>query len=320
MLAGRITGPQRLEFIDLPIPPAGESQVVVKLEVGSICGSDLPYFLLDKAHPSVAKEDLPLRPKLSLHELVGTIYQSRSQRFKEGDRVLAIPVNFEGLAEYFIANESGAVLLPSGPAEELVLSQPLGTVVSAHFKLTKIPGKTAVVLGQGPIGQLFCALLRHQGISKVIAIDCLRERLRLSAQMGATHQLSGTCDEIKAAVNEITNGKGADIVVEAAGKEESLNLSVALLSRGGQVVVFGLPCRHYYKLAINEFFYKEAVIINSCGPDPQVHFPIAIDLIVKRIIDVRPLITHRFGLIKTQEAMRLFASRSDGVSKIILQA
>src|SRR5690349_1644062 len=147
MLAGRITGPQQLEFIDLPIPQAGESQVVVKLEVGSICGSDLPYFLLDKAHPSVAKEELPLRPKLSLHELVGTIHQSRSPRFKEGDRVLAVPVNFEGLAEYFVANDSGAVPLPSGPAEELVLSQPLGTVVSAYFKLTNISRETAVVLG-----------------------------------------------------------------------------------------------------------------------------------------------------------------------------
>src|SRR5260370_2508881 len=144
MLAGQITGFQRLDFIEMPLDQAVESLIAVKLEVGAICGSDLPYFLLDNKLPSVAKELLPLRPMLSLHELVGVVYQSRSSRFKEGDRVLAVPVNFEGLAEYFVANETGAVPLPSGSGEQLVISQPLGTVVGACLKLADMQVKTAV--------------------------------------------------------------------------------------------------------------------------------------------------------------------------------
>ena len=320
MLAGQITGPGQLSFIELPVPRILDEQLLVRLEIASLCGSDIPYFLHDTAHPSVAGQALPLRPGLSLHELIGTVYQSKSKRFKEGDRVLALPFNYlQGMSEYFLSADSLAVPLPAGPAEELVLSQPLGTVVHACRKLPNLLGKTAVILGQGPIGQLFSALLRHMGAARVIAVDSLAERLRISSRMGATHVFGEDPAELKAAVRELTNGLGADLVVEAIGKEETLNLASDLIRRHGTVILFGLPNRYTFNVAIHEFFYKEAHLIGCVGPEVQHDFPIAVELIATRVIDVKPLITHKFPFLKAQDAFTLFSRRSDGAMKVILE-
>jgi len=320
MLAGQITAPGQLNFIEQPLPQIAEGQLSVKLELASLCGSDIPYFLHDTAHPSVAGEPLPLPPGLSLHELIGTVYASKSKRFKEGDRVLALPFHYlQGMSEYFLSTDSLAVPLPLGPAEQLVLSQPLGTVVHACRKLPNLLGKTAVVLGQGPIGQLFCALLRHMGVDRVITVDSLPERLRISSRMGATHVFGDNTDELKTAVRDLTNGLGADLVVEAIGKEETLNLSSDLIRRHGTVILFGLPNRYTFNVAIHEFFYKEAHLIGCVGPDVQHDFPIAVELIATGVIDVQPLITHKFPFLKAQDAFTLFSRRGDGAMKVILE-
>ena len=150
--------------------------------------------------------------------------QSRSEQFKEGDRVLALPtIPHTGLAEYFVSSDDRAVLLPDGQANHLVLSQPLGTVVHAYRKLPEA-SETAVVLGQGPIGQLFTALLRNVGVARLIAVDLLPERLKVSTRMGATHAVCGNATEVAAAIERITEGKLVDLAVEAIGKEETLNL------------------------------------------------------------------------------------------------
>jgi threonine dehydrogenase-like Zn-dependent dehydrogenase len=320
MLAGQITGPGQLSFVELSLPRIAEGQLLVRLEVASLCGSDIPYFLHDTSHPSVAGKLLPLSPGLSLHELLGTVYESKSKRFKEGDRVLALPFNYlHGMSDYFLSADSLAVPLPLGPAEQLVLSQPLGTVIHACRKLPNLFGKTAVVLGQGPIGQFFCALLHRMGAVRVIATDCLPERLRISSRMGATHMFGENPAELKAAVRDLTNGLGADVVVEAIGKEETVNLASDLIRRHGTVILFGLPNRYTFNIAIHEFFYKEAHLIGCVGPDVQHDFPIAVDLIATGAIDVKPLITHKFPFLKAQDAFTLYSRRSDGVMKVILE-
>jgi threonine dehydrogenase-like Zn-dependent dehydrogenase len=320
MFTGQITAPGQLTFIERPRPQIADGQLSVKLETASLCGSDIPYFLHDTAHPSVAGEPLPLRPGLSLHELLGTVYESKSKRFKEGDRVLALPFHYlQGMSEYFLSADALAVPLPKGSAEQLVLSQPLGTVVHACRTLPNLLGKTAVVLGQGPIGQLFCALLRHMGAERVIAVDSLPERLQVSSRMGATHVFGENRDELKTAVRDLTNGLGVNLVVEAIGKEETLNLASDLIRRHGTVILFGLPNRYTFNVAIHEFFYKEAHLICCVGPDVQQDFPIAVELVATGVIDVRPLITHKFPFLKAQDAFTLFSRRSDGVMKVILE-
>ena len=319
MLAGQIMGPRRLEMIEIPIPEIKSGEILVKLQVGSICGSDLPYFLFNKSHPDLTGAKIPLPPTLSLHELVGIVTQSRSEQFKEGDRVLGLPtIPHTGLAEFFVSSDDRAVLLPVGDANQLVLSQPLGTVVHAYRKLPD-GLKTAVVLGQGPIGQLFTALLRNVGVTQLIAVDLLPERLKVSTRMGATHTVCGNATEVAAAIESITKGKLVDLAVEAVGKEETLNLAAKLVKRNGTLLAFGVPHKYNYDFAFHDFFWNEGRLICSLGPTVD-DFRVAVDMISNSVISVAPLLTHTFPFSHAQEAFTLFADSTDGVIKVALTA
>jgi threonine dehydrogenase-like Zn-dependent dehydrogenase len=308
-------------MVELPIPEIDEGQILVRVEAGAICGSDLPCFLCNSSYATVAVHSIPLPPGLSLHELVGKVAQSRCHGFKEGDRVLALPQKpHAGLAQYFVSTGELAVPLPDGPAEQLVVSQPLGTVVHACLKLPNLLGLTAVVLGQGPTGQLFTALLRRMGVRQLIAVDLLKERLRVSTSMGATHTLSRAAAEILESVQAITNGIGADLAIEATGKPDVLNLAGKLVRRNGTVLVFGVPRMQGHDFALHDFFWNEGRLITSVGPNVQHDFPIAVELIASGAIDVTPLLTHRLPFSRAQEAFTLFADRAEGAIKVVLTA
>ncbi|PYS72147.1 MAG: hypothetical protein DMF69_08470 [Acidobacteria bacterium] len=320
MIAGQITGKRRLEMIEIPRPKIEKGEFLVQLQVGSICGSDLPYFLFDTSHPALTGASAPLPPMLSLHELAGFVAESRSDSFKEGDRVLGLPtIQHRGLAEYFVSSDDRAVALPDGPANHLVISQPLGTVVHACSKLPELVGQTAVVLGQGPTGQLFTALLRHLGVARLIAVDHLPERLKVSTRMGATHTVCGSAAEVAAAIETITDGKSADLVVEAIGKAETLNVAAKLVRRNGTVLAFGLPHTYKYDFDFHDFFWNEGRLICTLGPTVE-DFRVAVNMISNGVIDVSPLVTHTLPFNHAQEAFTLFADRSDGVIKVVLTA
>lgn len=318
MLAGQITGPRRLEMIEIPIPEIKEGQILVKLEAGAVCGSDIPFFLVEPGHPLMVDRQSPLPPFLSLHELVGHVAVSRCSRFQEGDRVLALPYEHLGLGEYFVSEPAMAVPIPKGPADQLVLSQPLGTVIHACLKLPNVLGHTAVVLGQGPIGLLFTALLRKMGVLRLIAVDLLPERLEVARVMGATHTICGGAEETLEAVRDITGGRGADLAVEAVGYPETVNEAASLVRRNGILLAFGVPHFPTYDFAFRSFFFNEGRLINSIGPDVQHDFPLAVEMVASGAIDVRPLVTHHFPLTKAQDAFSMFADRKDGVVKAIL--
>jgi threonine dehydrogenase-like Zn-dependent dehydrogenase len=319
MLAGQITAPRTISWVEVDVPDPKEDQIVVQLEAAAICGSDLPYFLVERDHPAVGSMPLPFPPLYSLHELVGRVVRTRSRRYREGDRVLALPYLQQGLAECFLSETGMAVPIPDGPAERLVLSQPLGTVVHACLKLPNVLGWTAVVVGQGPIGQLFTALLRRMGALRVIGVDLLPERLEVSRRMGATHTLLGDSPDLAAQVREISAGAGADLAIEAVGYPETLNLAASLVRRNGTLLAFGIPHRAQYDFAFRDFFVNEGRLINSVGPDVQKEFPIAVELVATGAVNVGPLITHTYPLQEAQAGFSLFASRNDGAIKVVLK-
>ncbi len=320
MLAGQIRGKRTLDLIEIPIPEIQAGDILVQLQVASICGSDLPYFLFDTSHPALRGVSAPLPPTLSLHELVGIVAKTRSKHFSEGDRVLALPkIQHCGLAEYFVSSEDRAVHLPDGPGERLVVSQPLGTVVHACEKLTDLRDKTVVVMGQGPVGQLLTALLRHKGVARLIAIDLLPERLTISKLMGATETVCANGTKVRETIESITNGELADVVVEAIGNEETLNAAAKLMRRDATLLSFGLPNKFDYQFDFHHFFWNEGRLICSLGPTLD-DFRAAVNLISNDVIDVSPLITHKLPFTQVQEAFTLFADRADGVIKVVLVA
>lgn len=322
--AGQIVASRRIEMVEIDCPALAEGQILVKQRVAALCGSDVPYFLDAVDNPMVYGHRAPHAPGLSLHECIGVVAESRSPRFREGDLVLALPgVAHSGLAEYFLAHAAQAVPVPDdgrGAAafrEELVLSQPLGTLIHAVTKLGNVINQAAVVIGQGPIGLLWTGLLTRLGVRHLIATDLLPERLEISRRMGAT----AVCEpeSLEECLKAVTGGALADLVVEAVGEEATFRRCGEVLRRNGTILAFGVPHQSEYRVPFSQLFLKEARIICSVGPDVQTDFPIAVDMIAQRRIDVTPLVTHRFPFERAQEAFEMFADRRDGVIKALLQ-
>ena len=151
MKIGRISAPGKIEFIEKEIPEPKESgQVVVHLGKGAICGSDMRAF-------THTHESYPLTDGVSLHECVGTVHSSRSEQFKEGDRVLYLPKGYIGLQEYFRVPQESVIHLPECESlGTILMGQLLGTVLFAMRKIGNIVLKNTVVQGAGPAGLLRC--------------------------------------------------------------------------------------------------------------------------------------------------------------------
>jgi 2-desacetyl-2-hydroxyethyl bacteriochlorophyllide A dehydrogenase len=318
--AGRIVAPGRVEIVSVPAPEPGEGQFRVRPTIGCLCGSDLPYFFADDMNPMLRGRRAPLEPGLSLHELIGVVDASRCVGYREGDRVLALPYEHRGLTQAFLSEPARAVSLPSeAEGDHLVLSQPLGTIFHAVNKLGRLINLSVVVVGQGPIGLLFTALLTRLGVRRLIALELLPERRAAAQRMGATYVLDPGADDPVERVAALTGGLGADLVVEAVGEPETLAGCIGLLRRGGTILAFGVPHQSRYDLPFGELFFREGQIITSVGPNVAVDFPIAVEMIAQGRLDVTPLITHRFPLSRAQEAFELFAFRRDGAIKVLLE-
>jgi S-(hydroxymethyl)mycothiol dehydrogenase len=259
------------------------------------------------------------------HEGLGIVEACSSCAFNAGDRVLLWGFDRGLFQEYVLADPAGCVKLPTDLEPEVALmSQLLGTVIHCFYKLGNVINRQAVVIGQGPVGQLFNATLRNLGARDIIGVDPLPHRLEVSPKMGATHTINPDACDLVEAVSEITGGEMADLAVEAVGREATFNLCGDLLRRNGTLVYFGVPNKENAEgrmtLAFMEMFRKELQIVTSVGPNPDMDFTIALDWIAQRRLDVRPILTHLLPFERIQEAFELAFEHpeTDGAVKVVL--
>lgn len=317
MRAARIAGPRRFELLDEKIPSIEEGKVLVRLLKTVICGSDLPYW-----GETYSAESYPLPPGYPGHECLGVVEDTADGQFQKGDRVMYYPaILLDGYKEYHLTTPERLQKLPSdGDLNVLSLTQILGCVAHGAFRIESPYNKSVVIMGQGPVGLLFTALMKNFGARKIITVDPVEHRLKVSADMGATHGLNPENEDIIKSISDITDGKLADIVIDAYGRKvEVVNKCFDVARHNGQVAFFGICLEESPKLNFNVFFRKELRMVASVGPDLAVDYPYALDMIVNNAVDVKPLITHLMPFEEIQKAFEMAFSRTGNVIKIILE-
>ncbi len=336
MKAGRFTGPRKVEIIDVPIPEIEVNQVQIKLEVACLCGSDSPMFNTDyealKAQGIQANswcvdydrdEIYPLSTGLSLHECIGTVSESRSERFKVGDFVLGIPIAQHGFFEYLTLSEERVYAMPNEVVSkpEILMSQPLGTVLFGMRKLPDVSGKSVAIVGMGPIGLLWSAYLDYLGASSIFAIDKLGYRVEVSKEMGSTAQIDSSNEDPVEAVKTLTDGKMAEIVIEAAGHcEMAIDLATELIAMDGDLLQFGVTdVDRFDNYPAGILYGKNVSVHNTVGAIRPKEFLEAADLIAAGKINVKPLLTHTFKFDDAQTAFEHYVDRLDGALKVLLE-
>ena len=332
----------RLETV--PVPRIAADELLVKVAACGVCPTDIK-----KIHYGLQPP-----PRIYGHETAGTIVKAgrNVQGWRVGDRVAlhhhvpcltchacrhrsfaqcpgykrtGVTAGFEpaggGFAEYVRVMAfalPGVVKIPSvNSFEEAALLEPVNTVLKAVLKLNLIKGDTALVVGQGPIGLMFTRLLHLRGIH-VVASDLLDHRLKLARRMGAHRAWRGDHEAFEARVLRITRGRGVDAVVLAVPSDSILPRAQKLTRGGGRILLFadtrrggGVP------LELASICMDEKDLLGSYSSDFTLQKEAA-RLVFQRKMDVRPLISHRFELADTAQAVRLAAEPAGNSLKIVV--
>lgn len=301
--------------IETRLVPAVErgDEVILDVEACGICGTDLQILSVPPGHPANVGVILG-------HEIVGVVSDvgPEVQALRRGDRVVVAPNlscgqcvwcrrglrnQCESFTTHGISLDGGLAphaRVPAAachpisrevPASLAALAEPLSTVVQGVLLAAPVPGETAVVIGAGPVGLMFTALLRLAGTT-VITAEPAPERRELARALGADEVLDPLRGGVGALAHELTAGLGADIVVDAVGSQ--FRTALDSVRKAGRIVLFGVNANARCEVSQYEITRNELSILGAyVGQDV---LPRAIALLEQERLDLRPMVTHRIGL------------------------
>lgn len=328
-----------IEVIDAPRPTIRPGEVLLQVAACGICGSDLHTYEWTKSGRERRGKPIEL-PRILGHEPSGVVAEVGDgvANVKVGDRVTSDSwggcgqcyycrigkVNLceprfnigslrdGALAEYVLVPSFNLYPLPDNLSLEIgAMIEPLGVAVHAVERCATLkPGDRVVVTGPGPIGLLTAMVVRAGGAAVTI-MGLSKDRLRLGlAEKLGFDTLVADEDGLKGVLDR-TDGRGADIVFEAAGV---LSAAIPLARKGGEVVVVGQP-NDQITLDLLQAIAKELTFTISLGRNPT-SWHRAINLLASGTLDIAPLISHRLPLDDADQAFELLRA-GEGV-KILL--
>ena len=271
-----------------------------------------------------AMHAFPAMPGHPGHVAVGQVVQSRSTRIAEGDVVLTTQHiwNSRCFAEYQAVDDAHVLKLSSDfDVDTITLAQQLGTVIYAAKRLpATLEGQSCVVIGQGSAGLFWDFQLKSLGAEKIFSVEPLSWRRELGLSYGVDHAIDVTGAEAVNAVNDMTGGIGADLVVEAVGSTETLSEAFHFVRDEGSVVLFGLPeSEDPVPFDYSQMFKSRANAFTVLGSQDEVglkRYAEAVHLISRGKIDVAPIISHRVNITEIDRAFEVARERVDGAVKI----
>lgn len=334
--AALLHGPGDVRIEDVPVPPLEEGQVRLRSRSVGICGSDLHHFREGSTGGEANEEPFVLG-----HELSGEVTaESADALGLEPGTVVAIDpaepcgecewcerghhnlcpyVRFKGvaehpggLAEYVDVSPAQVIPVPDEiGADAAALLEPLGVAIHA-VDLAEIQlMDTVAVLGAGPIGLLIAQVAQVAGADDCHVIDPLAYRTEVAERLGTEHTA-----EHRDAIAEWTDGRGADVVIEATNAPDGFEHAVDSVRIGGTIILVGIPEGNEYELTASTA-RRKGVTVKWCRRMGDV-YERAIRLVVSNRVELDPLVTHRFSLEETPEALALQARYDDEVIKAMV--
>lgn len=337
-------GVKDLRVEEVPVPRIGANEILVKVAVCGVCPTDIKKIHYGTVPP----------PRIFGHETAGTIVKTGTKvnGLKVGDRVAlhhhvpclkchacrhqafaqcpqykrtGITAGFEpaggGYAEYVRVMSfclPGVVKIPKqNTFEEGAMLEPVNTVLKGVKRLNLLKGDAVVVTGQGPIGLMFTRLLALRGIN-VVATDLLDTRLKLAKKLGAKLAIRGNAADLPEQVAKFTKGRGLDAAVIATPVDAVLKQAMGLLRGAGQVLLFAHTKRGALTdIDLSTVCVDEKDLMGSYSSDVTLQPEVA-KLVFSRKLDVRGLITHRFPLAQTADAVELAAKPTPESLKVVV--
>lgn len=335
-----LVAPRRLEMVEQSMPDGpGPGEVLVKLKAVGLCGSDLHWWNEGNIHGTPASY-----PQILGHEPVGEVVAvgPRVHSLRPGDRVsiepsltcghcayclsgrhnLCIHSRFMGgplaagfLQEYRVVPAHNCDPIPPQLTwHQATLMEPVAVWVHIYELAPVSMHQTVAVLGCGSIGLLGIAMARAAGASMIVACDRSPHRVEMARRMGAHIALEARPSDFIDAVMQSTSGLGADVVYDAAGAPETINLGIQCARPGARFVLIGIPEPLHFEVDLHTAMAKE---LNLQMIKRSNHKGRAAGALLASGQIPSSLITHLLPLNAAQEGFELLHERADGVGKLI---
>ena len=319
-----------------PMPQIGPAETLVRIHASGICGSDvLEWYRVPKApivlgHEvagevvSVGKEvhhpPVGTFVAVETHLFCGHCRMCRTGRAHICENLRIVGVDVDGVfAEYVVVPAVNAWEVdPRIPPESASVQEPFGNAVHTVFAGdgSDLELATVVILGCGPIGLFAVGVARAAGARQVIAVEPNDFRLNLAKQMGADVLVDPGKDDPVDAVRAATDGRGAEVVLEMSGVPKVIDQGTHMLDHGGRMSLLGLPPGPVTLDLTDQVIFKEARLLGVTGRELFRTWEQTTTLLATGMVDVAPVITHRFPLERFEEAFDVVASGRSG--KVIL--
>jgi threonine 3-dehydrogenase len=317
-----------LRIEEVPVPRHGDDEVLVQVEAASVCGTDLHIHHWDEWSQQ------RIAPPLTLgHEFAGTVVAAGKnvRHVQEGDYVSAeshvtcgmcfhcrtgqahmceqtriLGVDRDGaFAEFVVVPES--VIWKNDrsklPPEIATLQEPFGNAVFATGS-QDLAGRSVAVLGCGPIGLFTIGIAHASGAATVLAADRTPFRLALASAMGATDALNiAETKDVPGWFRESNEGFGLDIVFEMSGSPRAITDAFKIVRNGGRVILFGIPSRPVEIDVAEAMIFKNLSVLALNGRRIFETWYKTRWMLESGVVDLRPLITHRYDLGKMDVAL-----------------
>jgi threonine dehydrogenase-like Zn-dependent dehydrogenase len=340
----------RVEMMDVAIPEPGPGEIVVKMSMCTVCGSDM-HFLDEFANEILAfafqgimrPEGLPMG-----HEGVGFVHSVGEgvTKFKEGDRIVSSclvgcgrchecmsvdhsvcsgggRVLFGCQAEYYAVPfaDQNAAKVPDAVSDEhaILVSDIMSTGFGAIERANAGFGSSVAVFAQGPVGLMATAAARARGCGLVIGVDTVPDRLETSKKFGANVAINAKEEDAVARIMELTGGSGVDVAVEAVGTQPTFEAATRAVRRGGVVSsigVYGLTPQVSMPTLAPSFLHR--TVVTTLCPSGSDRMEYLLSLLKHGPTNLEPLFTHRMKLDDMGKAYDLFRSKEEGVLKIAI--
>ena len=333
---------RKLKYTDFPQPKIEDSHdMLVRVRAVAICGSDVHGF-----DGSTGRRKPPI---VMGHEAAGEVVEAGTavKSFKKGDRVtfdstiycgqcfycsggmlnlcdnrMVLGVSCDeyrrhgAFAEYVVIPDRIAVALPQGLSyEEAACTEPVG--VAAHaLRITPIAlNDNVAVVGSGLIGNLAIQLLKVSVSGKIIALDTDPSRREVAKSFGVDAALDPADGDLDKKIKDLTDGRNFDRVFEVVGATASVKTAVSIVRKGGSVTLVGNVSPNV-EIPLQAVVSRQLSLLGSCAISGE--YPIALDLMGRKRIDVKALISATAPLSEGEAWMNKLYNREGNLLKVVL--
>lgn len=311
-----LTKPGEMKIVEVDEEP-GEGQVLIEIASCGMCNWELGFWQGELNYQGY--------PHKLGHEFAGTVAKvgPGCTRYKVGDKVTALDRGFGGFAEYRVTAESKCLPLAEHVDPRYAMGEPQKCILTVLRAAAPEAGDYGVVQGCGPMGMWCIMALAGKTLAGLIAVDVDDAKLELARKYGATYTINSRTEDAAAKIVEITEGRGADFVIEGTGIPQLLDKAQDYLKtgRGARLLLMSSHHDACPSFDFRKTIAKGAQIIAAHPPyssDEYEDFRRAVALINNGTFDNRALVSHEFPLSQIQTAFETLEHKPAGFMKAIV--